>query len=437
MNRKIEMKSLYKFYYLFFPLFLLLFISCRNDEEVSLQEDQRGTLDQIKVIIAIRGEDGDIEDTDDLPDDEETDEEVITTSDFDPKELMPYSLGFDENSYIFLSQQTRTATAFQSDDLIYKYYYNPIGDEIDWENGYNFSPDKNEPLEWFKIGNAGVNSSGFSLYALYFPNETEISARTLKKTGDNGATTIKYYVNEDQSTIEGLMGSDILGAYHSTDRLFSRLTFRMFHLMTYLRIRLYLPVYRDDLETGFREGALDHATLTNVTKYFGIDWEATPSSDTKAPAVFKPDENETEFQTIKMYQHPLPDGEIEHKKIKLEFKNYLPDKYYDQGLGEGVTEDEVRYYDFSVLIPQQPTKSLNSEFLNFYIKSNSGAVYRYYFKQSLFANSIYSDLTINPGTFQYMQLYVPRVGNSVISLNATVLPWANQKNEMHLIEEEN
>ena len=241
---------------------------------------------------------------------------------------------------------------------------------------------------------------------------------------------------EDQSTVEALKKSDILGAYHSTPAIFSRIRFRLFHLMTYVRIRLYVPVYDNVKNTGYRDGSLLYATLDNVTPDFAIDWNVSRSSDEQGPVV-SPLSGDGQ---IKMFLHPLPDGQ-EHEKTTIKYKDYLPDGYYDQGITGDY--DEVRVYDFSVIIPKQKgivdedgkeSNFTDTEFLNFYLRTNAGGTTRYYFKQSFSANTNESTIEMNQGVFQYIQLYVPRVGNQVVFVGAKVNPWNQFRTDMFLQE---
>ena len=360
----------------------------------------------------------------------------IVYGNWDIDELTPYSIDFDANSIIQVSQKTRNVNPFQSDDAIFDFRFKDDADDAAWdkENTYNFSAYNTDvALDWNKIGAGGSWNGGFALFSLYFPIENTVR----QKKGDNGATY--YSVMADQSTEDNLKKSDILGGYHSTPKLFSRIRFRLFHLMTYLRIRLYVPLYDNEKNTGYRENALDYATLNNVTPDFIIDWNAIRSSDTQGPAVTALDGEEE----IIMYQHPLPEGTENHKIMKIKYKDFLSNNYFDQGI-EG-DFDYVRVYDFSVIIPvqkgmvdengQQGTFA-GTDFLNFYFRTNSGAITKYYFNQALSANTTQSSLELNQGVYQYLQLYLPRVGNQAVCVSATVNPWGQMGTEMLLTPED-
>lgn len=400
---------------------LCLLWSCDADHKAGKVNDGQ-YVNGITVSIATRAEgDGDGSgDAENNPN---------KNSNFNIDDLIPYTLAFDQNTILQVSQQALHLSPFQTEDAIFNYQYIPtyVDHEGAWddENSYNFTPyGQDEPLEWNRISQTGSYLNGFAMHCLYFPIENRIRS----KVSDTGA--ILYSVMEDQSTVENLKKSDILGGFHITTELFSRIKFRLFHLMTYIRIRLYVPVYDDEKNTGYREGSLKYATLDNVTPDFAIDWnyQVTPDDNGQQINPLNGD------GSIKMYQHPLPEGATEHAIEEIKYKDFLPSGYYDQGIVGDY--DKVRAYDFSVLLPQQKgikdadgkeTNFTGTEFLNFYLQTNAGGTTRYYFTQSLGSESNESVLEFKPGYFQYIELYVPRVGNQVVFVGAKVNPW-NQTN---------
>ena len=387
--------------------------------------------------------------------------------------LAAYTLSLGSGTILHVSQQTGSQTPFWNDNVTYSYQYiddyQYDGDDA-WmdDNCYNYTPYlQDTPLEWSKIYALGTYAGGYAMFCMFFPLEDAVQRR------NNADGSITYYVQEDQSTLDNLKRSDILAAYHSTPAIFSRIKFRLFHLMSYLRIRLYVPVYRADLNTGYRDGALNYATLTNVTPHFTIEWSIINSGDTEAPVVAglteeslrkKLGEETPLSSSITMYQHPRPDGATEYPKIKIKYKDFLPKNYYDQGLGEE-EYDEVRIYDFSVIIPVQEKKTrivdgqseevdfTDTDFLNFYLRTNAGAETRYYFNRAFKGqgspdygsdedhgngdnsnsnNKEANRFDITQGRFQYLQLYVPRVGNEVLYVGAHVNPWGKKGSGMLL-----
>lgn len=367
-------------------------------------------------------------------------------------DLIPYKLELDENTILHVSQRAQSAsitqTPFVNDAATYSYHYMPSHDDYElpdgidspWndDNCYNFTPYMqsvdDEMLEWKKILDLGTVGNGYAMYCLHFP----LSDVVKKTTNDNGAIT--YYVEKDQSKLENLMKSDILGGYHSTPAIFTRIKFRLFHLMTYVRIRLYVPVFREDLNTGYREDALLSATINEVNPNFAIDWGAQITTDAAGPVVTPLAGNEE----IKMYKHPIKEGQ-EHKIVEIEYGKYLSKDMQDQGLGKNVTTDKVRIYDFSVIIPKQVitenkedgtiTSFTSTDFLSFYLRSNAGGATKYDFTQRYTANTNESTLEMLQGNFQYLQLYVPRVGDQLIMINANVIKWGQRGIDMALSDE--
>ena len=432
-------------------IFLALVMSgCSQEEVLQGGKGTSSIVDRISIAVVSRGDEGEtgegINPYEPDPDNgdiagnnnggETKPEEDSELTDEDIKELlgMPYTLSFDENSVIFVSQQTEKVSPFQNQEGIYAYRFIE-GNEADWEDDYNFTPlDMEDPLEWFKIGNGGSFRGGFALYALYFPNQSEISS---KKENNK----IIYSVQQDQTTLENLIKSDILGAYHSNPTLFTRLRFNMFHLMTYLRIRLYVPEYDPGSKTGYYDNALISANLDNTSTDFTIEWSTIRSSDTEGPAI-SPLAGEG---TILMYQHPHPKDKP-REPIQIRYEDFIPKEYFEQPI-EG-EYDSVRVYDFSVIMPMQlGSKDENGKdlaytqtnFLNFILQSNSGAENKYIFNQTLTANSTGSNLQLTQGIFQYLELYVPRVGNKVIYVKGNMKPWLHHTTNvpLHSSDEDN
>ena len=392
----------------------------------------------------------------------ETDPEEGGSDSSDPFDIRTpvYTLSLGSGTILHVSQYTVNQTPFSDDDVTYSYQYiddyEYDGDDA-WtdDNCYNYTPyQQDTPLEWSRIYSLGTYAGGYAMYCMYFPLEDAVLRR------NNADGTITYYVQDDQSTVEKLMRSDILGAYQSTYPVFSRIKFRLFHLMTYLRIRLYVPVYRADLNTGYRDGALNYATINNASPHFSFEWGAIRSGVHTAPPVISGLEEDklksmlgdeaSLSSSIKMYQHPLPAGVTEYPTARIKYKDFLPGNYFDQGLESDY--DDVRIYDFSVIIPVQGNKTIivdgqetsvaftDTDFLSFYLRTNAGAETRYYFNGSFKGQWPTSDedkdkrneLSPLQGNYQYLHLYVPRVGNKVVYLGAHVSPWGQKGSEMLL-----
>ena len=448
---------------IFFSLVLLFAASCSEDK-MSGDMDHNSQKNSICSIMVSLPEDelsnlelstrNDADDNNGDFSEEEWPEININVVDdeskekYDVSDLKVFDNEFDENTVIYVSQMTRDITAFQNEDVTYAYSFlteTKNDPDVNWNEGYNFTPSANDdPLEWFKIGNGGTYLGGYSLYALYFPIDNEIR-RTVRDDGK-----YLYGVLRDQSNLEDLKRSDILGAYHATSDLFSRLRFKLHHMTSYIRVRLYVPVYDETTHTGFMEESVDHATLSHVSPDFIIEWTAARSSDSQGPAVIELEGDED----IVMYQHPVGEG-TQRKKGLLNYKKFLnANDYAENEKVVGGDWDKVKIYDFSVLVPLQlstmdedghPTSFLSEQFLNFYMKSASGALTRYYYSQKQIPTTgedgtnnedTSTSLTVEQEKITYLQLYIPRVGKSVVYLKSSVNPWKQFQSSFMLNQEE-
>lgn len=408
-------------------IIVFLCTSCNNNDASFINEEEN-EIRSIEVILPGRG----VNESDDNESD--LNEGIDNVQGEKEPQIYSYTIPFetifDKKSVIFISQKTDRTNPFRTQEDIYPFIYKEEYDtnkdpENDWydENVYNFTPrSTTNPLEWFKIGNTGSYLNGYGLYALYFPCQSDM---TWKLEGGN----ILYSVAKDQTNIEDLIKSDILGAYHSTLTLFSRLTFRMFHLMTYIGVRLYVPIYDPVTKTGYYDSSLLGAYVENANNEFSIEWNVNIHSDYAGPKVKSPESKEK----IKMYLHALPEGINERPVIPIKYTDFVYEGYFDQGLTDDI--DYVKVYDFSVLVPMQESfENMDAanlkelpDLLSFWLKSNSGADNIYYFKQSYVKNDEETGkqnvIKLDQGTYQYLELYLPRVGNKVIYAGSKLNKW--------------
>ena len=182
----------------------------------------------------------------------------------------------------------------------YNYGRRDIYPNPNWDDGYDFFPvEKSDMLDWDVVKQEGPIGNGFQFFALYNPYDNELH---------------EFKVHEDQSSLENLLWSNVLGAYHSTSSIYTRLRFNLFHLMVYVRVKLYVPVFKyqnDDsgeaeAPSGFPADALQYATINQVYNQYSINWYADRSSDSEAPLT-QADQTQPSID-IKMYKHPYPDG---------------------------------------------------------------------------------------------------------------------------------
>ena len=331
--------------------------------------------------------------------------------------------GFTEGSKLYFSQQSSTLSPnFSNTDenatpflYIYEYQEDP---DASWDDIYTFNftcIEDRKAFNWRAAKQLGSVGNAFSFYAFYFPVDNE--RRFSVETDQRGDAEDLY----DTSNFEK---SDILGAYHATSSLYTRMRFRLFHLMVYLRVKIYVPVYQDTGEdspenprySGFGEGALQSAEVINAYTDFSIDWSANRSSDTEAPLV---QTNTGNKKTIVMYRHNGDEDAI--------IEDFNVREYYSGG---SLTTDDVREYNFSVLFP--PQEFGNNYFLRFVLKSSDNSLKYYYFA----ANRMFSGLLgLTQGTLQELDLYLPRTTNETILVGAKILPWGSSSTEMTVTEE--
>lgn len=343
---------------------------------------------------------------------------------------------FDENSLIYISQMGPSESTnpnfsdFTANASPYCYVYQYSENEnANWDYEYNFIlpenltiegfPDLSGPrraIDWYTIRNIGSVGNSFSLYAFHFPLDNIVRWGVEK---DQTGTTNPY----DKSNF---IKSDILGAYHATSALNTRLRFNLFHLMVYLKVTLYVPIYKENVDntadfkySGYNAGSFKGAYVMNASTDFSVEWRTNRSSDTDPPLV---QPNTSQKQNIKMYVHPYDDEEI----ITLE---NIRSSYYPSYTGDDT--DEVRVYNFSVLFPNQ---TFNGNFLCFALQDAEDNMRYYYFA----GNQITGDsgnYSLTQGTLQELKLYLPRTTNQTILVGANVLPWSDAMTDMTVTQQ--
>ena len=299
-------------------------------------------------------------------------------------------------------------------------------------------------------------------------------------------------VPADQRSLENLLRADIQAAYHSTSALYSRVRFRLFHLMNYFKINLYVPIFKetgkegeDALYSGYTAESLVNACVKNACPEFRINWSGNISSDTSPGVdIEKPDHKEN----IYMYSHrhagedenggsgdgggtgdedePSTDGtradeltgpdEPDYndpgtpvpedskwatirpvKQMTINVKDFLPEDLIKiQPLrteADGSMPDEVFLFSFSVIIPAQPASFTDQYpgWLQFQFKDLAGIDKNYYFNSQFVQGGT---LQTTKGTLQIMNLYLPRKGDEVILINADIKPWTGVETDMNLPE---
>lgn len=350
----------------------------------------------------------------------------------DPAPPIKYE-GFDENSLIYISQKGTVEDPNFSDSPgssnLYIYKYSPKAN-VTWEKGYNFTLKegnegiKNEGIKWDYISSLGPVRNAFSFYAFHFPIDNIIrwGVETDQTGGGEG---------EKQYDKSNFIKSDIMGAIHATSALYTRLRFRLFHLMTYLKVTVYVPVFNgsstDDYQdlnySGFIKGAFQGAYVMNAYTDLSVSWSAIRSSDTEAPLV-EPNPNKTGPKSnIKMYRHQTDEETIN----EIDIDKYYPDPDKVDGIEDG--KDKVRAYHFSVLFPAQ---EFGDNFLCFALRAPDEQMKYYYFSRSQIKGETGEnrDYGLTQGTLQRLYLYLPRKTNETILVGAEILPWNDAATDM-------
>lgn len=327
---------------------------------------------------------------------------------------------FETGDLLYFSQLTSSSSPNFTDlddeaHPLYVYRYNQK--DANWSEGYNFEyTDNHSIFDWDMVASLGSVGNAFSLFAFYFPTNQEIEPKpsgSFRVEADQRGTTDPY----DRSNF---MKSDIMGAYHATSSLFTRLRFRLFHLMVYLKVTIYVPVYEDYDDndsfsySGFKEGALQDAFVMNAYTDFTIEWQANRSSDTEAPLT----QATGGRRNITMYRHKSDEGQI--------IEDFNVEDYYTK---EKFGTDRVRAYTFSVLFPSQ---QFNDNFLCFKLLAPNNETMKYYYFSSsqIIDGADNSRYGLTQGTLQELHLYLPRLTNETVLVGANILPWFDANTDM-------
>ena len=361
-------------------------------------------------------------------DEEEPEGEDKTGSDAvdDIEDMTAKNIFENGKSLLYISQLGNTINPNFNDDTsdndnlyIYTYYDNQAAN---WNTDFNFKAIRSKgylhsPIEWSKIKERGSVGNAFSFYALHFPVKNKV----------------RFSVEKNQKDIDDFRKSDIMGAYHATSSLYSRMRFRLYHLMTYLRVTLYVPVYKEPEDpaddksqsTGFKAGAVKNAFLKDVYTDFNIGWRVNRSSDNDAPFVMSTG-NKTDY--VFMYEHESNNNNIKTIDVK---------EFYGQG---NLDKDDVYVYNFSVLVPTQ-TIANTDQFMQFQLlPAGSGRddeefnkekteLTNYYFQTSQLMEGS-NTFQLTQGALEHLTLYLPRTGNDVILVGAKIVNWKDASSDM-------
>lgn len=459
---------------------LLCLVSCaEKDLYFPTSSDLYNSIDYIYAELATRADgDGDAGGDIDIPGDPDPGEEGDGIYDVSPEghydNLEATKLlddEFKDGDALFFSQlvsgmlvpfQSKNASEYPPSlppsfasrypdgyENLYTYYY--VGEEnekwypTEWKSqeeggmgGYNFFPtDVEHKMEWEDIQAWGYDNNGYALYALYNPVENILN--------------LDFNVPTDQTDISALRGSNFIGAYHSSSSS-GRVRFKLYHLMCYFKLTLYIPVFKDDdldanknkIRSGYPADALQDVQLLDVLTDFNINWYANRNSD-DAPACSAIAGGVR--KNINMFIPPLTkefygteDGLPPVVTIKTsnffnsdDKENYDPDE-----------TDECWKITVSALIPAGQKFAANDpnypnwawtdkNFIRINMRQNIGEVPKTYVfngntNPTLGGHFVSGDLSVEQGNIQHLSLYIPRHGAAAVLVGANVVDWTTAEN---------
>lgn len=304
-------------------------------------------------------------------------------------------------SVLLISQRGENFEPFSSVNTagIYKYTYY-VNDEADWDYGYNFEPYDGNALDWETIKNYQFQGN-YGFGALFYPIE------------NNTVTSVMA----DQSDYNNFLRSDILGTYHLTSQLKSRLRFRLFHLMACMDVKLWVPEWNPEDNTGFDDNAVCGAQMPDMIRNFEIIWGNT--STEVAPTVQLPVESSRIVSVINLYSI---DGESSRPVVTKELPQ--PDPNSSWTSDPLPDSDNIREYHYRVLFPAQ-TLSSSLPIFRFTLTRN-GKQHSYTFSMPKRVNGSFS---IASGTMNNLTLYLPRFENHAIMVKSEIIDWTEGESE--------
>ena len=453
--------------YAYLAILAILFSACSRDGSPFDGDAERvGEETVTSVSVQTQGFKGAAARTDDGSYDWQQDPKYNTPDDLFPKQFV------QDESLLFIAQKTpQISPVFPTDWTdkekyrnlyVYKYQENS---DANWDEEYNFVTDsRSRPIDWSTIRSNGSDGNAFKFFAMYFP-------------GGTPQPSVSQW--QSNASMTALSACDVLGAYHATPSLYSRMRFKLYHLMCYVRVTLYVPVvepvYGDDgLPVGY-SGFDTNAFEDNNSSFGGtrgqpgcyigsggtkviairykVDYTANRSSDNEAPLIV-PDytTDSSNPAGVSMYLHrefgvDNENGASEILEIdKSLFMNDVPEKE---------RFEKVRRYEFSAYIPTQDeswlyNKSYNPDKNLFYMtlktpgsppltggsdtQPSDGTYKHFYFTANYLKLQDHS-VVFTQGTLQHFYLYVPRSGNNTITIRANVVPWTEVSTDMTVTEQ--
>lgn len=375
------MKSLFKYIFLFIALLFWL-TGCGDGDGVGTPDSFYTRADDIEVELPNNTSDNGV-----LDDYFIEGKSVILIS----QSGNSLSINFNESTVNGEGNETPNENLYK-----YVYYSNP---SANWEQLYDFQPYGDRALNWALMEKEAL-SGEYALGALYYPVEYNVYNS----------------VEQDQSSYENLLRSNVLGAWYRTHETKSRLRFAFFPLMEAIRVTLLIPDWDPTDNSGFGENAVESATMLGMIKDFNIEWNLNNS--TEAPPVVQYIRDGVEPCDIIMYPESV-DNNVQ--KVRYDdITSSFPDE-----------EEIVRTATFVVLFPpQQPATTA----MRFILKTMGGMAKSYVWNTS----NRYGDkgLESNGGLVNNLTLYLPRKGNDAILIKARILDWVDAESEFTVIPDD-
>lgn len=331
---------------------------------------------------------------------------------------------------------------------LYKYYYQDRYTST-WDDdpgGYNFFPtDTVVKMNWDNIKFWGLNNTGYALYALYYPYNNKLPM--------DDAGNLDFYVEPNQTTKDALRKSNFIGAYHSSSKSGQRLKFKLYHLTSYLKVTLYIPVFnahdtiindagkKEEVRTGFPADALQSAEVRNVFNHFRINWYGGRSSDTAPITAVTTENPRTDVLMYIPQAEDYTDTDGLPPVVTVKLADYIRDAANNPDLPE---TDQCWKITLSALIPGGQDYPIGDQdyplgqtwtdlnFLRFNMRQNIGEVpKRYVFSGNSSLGLIGSGdpLNIGQGRIQHLSLYLPRYGAKAVLLGANIEDWEQWYND--------
>lgn len=377
------MKGLFRYLYIFIAASLLWLDGCINSKDAPEEPLQTGAV-EFDVEIGQNS-------------DPAADNGVLDDYFIEGRSVIIISQRGESLSINFNDYTTDSEGNDIPNENLYKYVYysNP---SADWYNYYNFQPYGNRALDWAYMERNSLNGE-YALGALYYP------------VGYN----VYNSVEQDQSSYENILRSNILGAWHRTHETKSRLRFAFYHLMEAIRVQLLIPDWNPEDNSGFGADAVESAAMLGMIKDFSIDWSLDNSTETSPHAQYL--REGAEPCDIKMYLESV-DNDVETINLH-DITASFPDE-----------EESVRTATLVVLFPpQQPATTA----MRFILKTMGGQEKSYVWNtRDMYDNPLRSE----GGMVNNLILYLPRKANNAILIKAHVVDWVEAESQFTVIPDD-